>query len=267
MVQVGSTGLIGGPGVMHATYWKWSMLVLLIVAVPAVAQTMYKCTVNGKVGYSDRPCPGNSEQRAIRTDAGPTISDQIRAQERIEHLRSHEQAQERQREAATVRQVEPIGQSVGPAQIDRANEKMMVHGSSGWDMKTRGQVAAEAAAKERGQARAQGQNVPEPLASGQDWEKEKVLTHSTSGWDRKTRAEAVAAEGAMAEKRERGRIAAEQNRRQRETTQGVGSSTVSSCDRSGCWDTAGNRYNGSGSTLFRSDGKVCTRSGSALMCN
>lgn len=44
-------------------------------------------------------------------------------------------------------------------------------------------------------------------------------------------------------------------------------SNITSCDDGGCWDDRGNRYNGSGQTLFRSDGKVCNRVGTMLVCN
>lgn len=46
-----------------------------------------------------------------------------------------------------------------------------------------------------------------------------------------------------------------------------GPSIITSCDGGGCWDNRGNRYNGSGQTMFRSDGKACTRVGTQLQCN
>lgn len=44
-------------------------------------------------------------------------------------------------------------------------------------------------------------------------------------------------------------------------------SHITSCDAGGCWDNLGNRYNGTGSTLFRTDGKTCNRAGGMLQCN
>ncbi|WP_424457931.1 DUF4124 domain-containing protein [Ottowia sp.] len=41
---------------------------------------------------------------------------------------------------------------------------------------------------------------------------------------------------------------------------------ITTCDTSGCWDTLGNRYNGTGRTLFRTDGQACIRTGNALEC-
>lgn len=45
---------------------------------------------------------------------------------------------------------------------------------------------------------------------------------------------------------------------------------ITNCDSSGCWDTKGQRYNSSGGgsqTMFRSDGKICTRIGTEIQCN
>lgn len=44
-------------------------------------------------------------------------------------------------------------------------------------------------------------------------------------------------------------------------------SVITSCDRGGCWDNVGNRYNGGGQTKFRSDGKTCQMIGNMMQCN
>lgn len=44
--------------------------------------------------------------------------------------------------------------------------------------------------------------------------------------------------------------------------------SVAWCDKTGCWDNNGTRYNSAaGSTVFRQDGKVCQRMGGMLHCN
>jgi hypothetical protein len=43
-------------------------------------------------------------------------------------------------------------------------------------------------------------------------------------------------------------------------------SVITSCDAGGCWDNLGNRYNGSGTTLFGTTGKPCIRSGDRIEC-
>lgn len=42
---------------------------------------------------------------------------------------------------------------------------------------------------------------------------------------------------------------------------------ITSCDAGGCWDASGRRYNGSGSTMIRGDGKVCQQIGNVMQCN
>lgn len=43
---------------------------------------------------------------------------------------------------------------------------------------------------------------------------------------------------------------------------------MTSCDRGGCWDNTGSRYNkAAGGNMFRQDGKFCTRVGSNYQCN
>lgn len=45
-------------------------------------------------------------------------------------------------------------------------------------------------------------------------------------------------------------------------------SVITNCDPGGCWDTKGNRYNGSaGPTHIRQDGKVCQKIGGIMQCN
>ena len=42
--------------------------------------------------------------------------------------------------------------------------------------------------------------------------------------------------------------------------------TIASCDAGGCWDTEGNRYNGSNGAYHRTDGAFCTGGGNSLSC-
>lgn len=49
-----------------------------------------------------------------------------------------------------------------------------------------------------------------------------------------------------------------------------GPRNISSCDKTGCWDTSGARYNRTGAdgrTLWRSDGKYCRADRDTLTCN
>lgn len=42
---------------------------------------------------------------------------------------------------------------------------------------------------------------------------------------------------------------------------------ITSCDTGGCWDTNGNRYNGSNGAYHRTDGAFCVGQGNMLQCN
>lgn len=67
------------------------------------------------------------------------------------------------------------------------------------------------------------------------------------------------------------RRAAEEQARQAELERRrpAAPSIVSSCDRGGCWDTSGNRYNraGDGQNFWRSDGRFCRADRDAIRCN
>jgi hypothetical protein len=43
-------------------------------------------------------------------------------------------------------------------------------------------------------------------------------------------------------------------------------SVITTCDAGGCWDNLGNRYHGSGTTLFGNTGKPCIRNGDRIEC-
>jgi len=42
---------------------------------------------------------------------------------------------------------------------------------------------------------------------------------------------------------------------------------VTSCDPGGCWDSGGQRYNGSGAVMIHGNGRVCQQVGSMMQCN
>ena len=43
-------------------------------------------------------------------------------------------------------------------------------------------------------------------------------------------------------------------------------SLLTTCDAGGCWDSLGNRYNGTGTTLVGPTGKLCIRIGDRIEC-
>ncbi len=46
-----------------------------------------------------------------------------------------------------------------------------------------------------------------------------------------------------------------------------GPTSMSSCDKGGCWANDGTRFNSAGSTLFGTNGKICHKTGPTIHCN
>jgi outer membrane murein-binding lipoprotein Lpp len=127
---------------------KIVVLACLLLAGSASAQTMYKCQVNGKTEYSDKPCVG-AEVKRIRPDAGPAADDQARAQMRLQNDRRRYLGDTEPSQGGQLTSMPPPRVADDPE-----NEKVLVHDRSGWDRKTRKQIAAEEAAKAEGRERA-----------------------------------------------------------------------------------------------------------------
>lgn len=126
---------------------KKIVLACLLVAGSVSAQTMYKCQVNGKTEYSDKPCVG-AEVKKIRPDATPSAEDQARAQIRLQNDRR------RYLDESAPSQGGQVVSAPTPPAADPDNEKVLVHDRGGWDRKTRKQIATEEAAKVEGRERA-----------------------------------------------------------------------------------------------------------------
>ena len=109
----------------------------------------------------------------------------------------------------------------------------------------------------RERARAGASDAGKVPAAGQGtWGQEKTLGHSQSGWNTSTRSDQVQAEADRAYRSEKARLSPP-----------AGPAVAPTCDSGGCWDTSGQRYTASGSTLVRSDGRVCQKVGATLHCN
>lgn len=60
----------------------------------------------------------------------------------------------------------------------------------------------------------------------------------------------------------------QQERARQAAARAAATATSAGCNASGCWDTAGNRYDRAGGNGFwRSDGKFCTSTGNTFACN
>lgn len=184
------------------------MFLIGLLAAPAVAQTIYKCNVGGRIQYTDVGCANGPEVKRMAPDGGPTPEDRARAQMRMRDAVARQQAEER--DASRARQEAEVAHAARMATLEREtrqrsetaaenyeNEKILTHDISGWDRKPRGQVAAEQAAREaaRAQARAGApldlsQALP-PAGKPAGWQSQGSMTHSISGWSAKSRSQQV----------------------------------------------------------------------------
>lgn len=173
-------------------------LILLCGLLPqlAFAQTLYRCQEGAKVTYSDRSCSAGTVKR-ISADGGPTIEEREAARARLHcQVDSHAAREAKTRDlelgaakaADERRAAAPIRATPDP----RDNEKVLVGTQSGWDYKTRGQLRAEAAAR----------NGHPVSPTGGNWETEKTTTHGSSGWGTSTRLDAAKTEGERQRRRD-----------------------------------------------------------------
>jgi hypothetical protein len=160
----------------------------------------------------------------------------------------------------TVKRLTPSG---GPTPEDRARAQMRVAAELD-RFAVQEQIDDEARRANRA-ARASGDASIAP-ASAQD--NEKLLIHGKAGWDRKTRAQ-IAAEQTSRASRQQSRGTTGASGAPGSPSAPEAPTPTTNCDASGCWDTAGRRYNSAGSSpmMFRTDGKVCQQIGANMHCN
>lgn len=181
------------------------LLLTLAVTTTASGQTIYKCVVDRRVQYSDVPCRDGVEAKRMAPDGGPTPEDVARARMRVQRdlaeQRQQEMAAQRardahheaQRNAGLARDRDALAEKVEASD----NEKVSTHDISGWDRKPKGQVAAEATAKQNARAQARAgagydatKAVPQEVATAK-WADERVTVNSISGWSHKSRRQQV----------------------------------------------------------------------------
>lgn len=237
------------------------VIALLGLSIQAAGQTMYKCQIDGKIQYTDRPCTSGVEVKRMAPNGGPTPEDRARAQMRVKAELQRFDEQERADAAARARQAAEqrarrAREATASAESDRArfeNERVTTHGPDGWDRKPRGQVEAEQRAKAAGRAAAvAGADVPiVPESSSMKangWQNEKVMDHDSRGWTERTRGELVQWKA---------------NRAYEDTKNPF----IASCNPGGCIDSDGHFYSGGPVAYTSQDGRTCTRAGTMLNCD
>jgi hypothetical protein len=203
-------------------------------ATTASAQA-YKCkTPSGTIAYSDRPCEtgqtgGTIQLRDNSIDTSAARNAHARTLQRAEQRR--EQGQMRSMAAAPVN---GPSQSV-PEPPSYACKKAINNANTQSTSAPPSKIDAD-----RGEARRVCGFDPWPGPSASEID---AANRRSRAIERQARAAEAAA-------------AADS-----------GPASITNCDAGGCWDTKGKRYNGDGQTMFRSDGKTCTRLGNMLNCS
>lgn len=234
------------------------IFLLLIAAIGTANAQVFKCKgADGKTQFSDTPCKAGNNSEVVPDRAPVTKQQQYEAQQRAARL---------QDESAALDQSKANAQAEFQAQQQR-------------------QAAAKQAA-----------SVPEPVNDSE------AISNCVKDVQRRaapenTKAEMIAAcrtagvaqrsTGASSEDvkncvRNVERSAASEKDKARQLAVCHGGdvqpepvpapkpkpTNITSCDKDGCWDNVGNRYNGrSGGPMVRSDGKVCQTVGTMLQCN
>ena len=185
---------------------RFVFLVALVGVSAASAQTMYKCQLNGKIEYSDKPCVTGNEVKRIAPNGGPTAEDRGRAVMRLQAERERFDAQDRAdaqaRSNSANTDTRPAPKDApGEFAAKRDTEKVLTHSKDGWDRKPRAQIEAERQARALGTAAGiAGTGVPTaPGAQSNDpsaGQNEKITVHGKDGWDSKTRGDVVQSKAA-----------------------------------------------------------------------
>lgn len=227
-----------------------SLILLCAVALAgnAGAQTVYRCTVGGKVTYSGTPC-ANGDERRLRPDAGPSQEDAARAHARVQRQLAEQAAKDSSASQPDQDNLEPVGtpRGGGGPSDPPSNQRVMTSSRDGWDYKARSQLEAETIARATGVA---------PPLTGAAWESAKTAVHTQHGWEYRTGAEQV-------------RVVAERARRANSRPI-VGSSPMAGSPGAAgsppmLVDQFGNQYiNQGGTALSTTNGETCIVAGPTL---
>lgn len=234
------------------------LLLAFVVASPASADS-YKCRgPKGEVVISDTGCYGNTSTESVRSSE--YISPERARQAREASTRNQAQLQGIENENAAYRQAQKIKAAQVQAQpVAQATAPAPITDSDAYRNCVR--------------------DVERQPAS-QSVKAEMIAACRTSGLVQRSSGISGDAVTNCVRDVERTAASGKEKARQLATCHGGDvkpepppppkpqPSTITSCDRGGCWDNVGNRYNsGGGNTMFRNDGKTCQKVGNTLNCN
>jgi len=235
-------------------------LILVVGFSGSAMAQVYKCKgADGKLQFSDRPCPGANTAEIVPNKWGSvSAQDRLEAQQRASQMQQEANQLDAAKADAAARQrqdnqvAERAAAASAAANQQRQNDADAM-AACVKDVERRGasqNVKAEMMAACRTAGAQQRASGSSSLVS------DCVKNVERSGASEKEKARQIAlCHG--------GDVQPERLPPPAPITPAV----ITSCDRDGCWDSKGRRYEERGNTLIRSDGKPCIRTGTTLQCN
>ena len=237
--------------------WLW-----LLCALPIVAHAqIFRCKgADGKTQLSDRPCTGAAEVTVVKERSSyVSEEDQYNARLRTARMQGELQRQDDDKAAAIANHDNEQRRREAATVTAKTNETT-----------ANADTEAVAACVKDVERRGATQNV----------KAEMIAACRTAGIAQRSTGMSSEAVSVCVKNVERTGASEKEKARQLATCHGgdvqpeplpppkAKPSTIVSCDRGGCWDDVGNRYNGAaGGTMFRGDGKACQKIGNTLHCN
>jgi len=236
-------------------------LLMVLLAVPFASHAQaFKCrTPSGKMEFSDSPCAGGSQTERIQSNE--YISPERQRQAREVQARNASEVERIEGEKASYNQ-QLQRQQAAYARADAEQARIDANKKARENVKAQ-QDDCSRMATDRNMGSSQRAALAE-LCAKPEPNKEKFddckaqLAKATSPSQR-----AMIASNCTGDPEAGARV----REVSRPVPPPIAPSVITSCDKGGCWDNVGNRYNGSGTTLFRMDGKTCQRLGSMMQCN
>lgn len=233
---------------------------LLSLACAAAQAQAFKCkTPDGKSFFSDTGCPSQSSVQSVRQSEYISADRQRQAQE----VNERRAAQLQQMDNENTAYNESLRRQQQAVAAEDARQASIQRQQQANDNMRRQRDECDQLATNRNMPRSQRAALaeicakPEPNRGRFDDCKEQIARAGNPSQRAMIATNCTGDANAGARVREVSRPPAPP----------PGPSVITSCDHGGCWDNLGNRYNGSGQTMFRSDGKACTRVGTQLQCN
>jgi hypothetical protein len=240
--------------------FKYLLLVAVLVSSLNVGAQVFKCKgADGKIQFSDTPCKGAAQAEIVK-DRGSYVApqDQYNAQQRTTRMQGEIAAKDNEKAAA-------VAAYQGELKRREAEASRKVASSQA----ASNDVDAVAACVRDVERRGASQNV----------KAEMLAACRTAGLVQRSTGMSGDAVKNCVNNVERTGATEKEKARQLATCHGGDvqpepppppkprPTTIMSCDRGGCWDDAGNRYNKGAGGMFRDDGKFCQSIGNMLHCN